>query len=317
LNVVFDVVVLRTVKGAVNSGSVLSATWTPWTQLQGSGSVLQNRDTGIWFLRQSGAGWSVLPIAIGAIQLNGVYIRVPSIPLPPAFTYVASAGSATKLAYELGAAALDASTAAPLAHILAVGAADDLGPNVLSPIWSELSSSAVPLVRAIGLAGMIRVGSSTAVAALTVTGVAQGFGADAQEHLSVAICGYRPSDSAAIANLGLLTNRGYQQNVMLCAAHALRSIHSTSAVKALIPLLDSSSIRIQYEAIAGIASFANGLPVQTSANTADMSFMALPANAPLATADTRRNFPTLRNFEKQPQVYLGFWKNWLVSHPIN
>lgn len=316
-NVVFDLLVLRTMKGAITSGVLLSATWTPTAQPLGAGDVLQSRDTGIWFLKQNGTGWTVLPIAVGAVQLSGVYIRVPSAPLPAAFAYAPSAGGANRLAYELGAATQDATTAAPLAHILAGGAADDLGANVLSPIWNELSSSTTPLNRAIGIAGMIRFGNPTALAVLTAAGAVQGFGTDAQDHLSAAICGYRTNDSASIAGLSALTSSGYQQNVTLCAVHALRAIHSPTAVKYLVPLLDNSSVRVRYEAVAGIASFANGLSVQTSANTADMSFLAFPANAPLATADTRKNFPTLKAFEREPQVYVAFWKNWLTAHPIN
>ncbi|HCC56540.1 MAG TPA: hypothetical protein DEQ47_04635 [Solibacterales bacterium] len=314
-SVVVNLLVTRTIKGAVLTGTPLNATWTPETQLQFSSSI-RNGESGIWFLKQSGAAWAVLPVALGAVPISGIYIHVPAGPLPSIFAYDDSLPASNRLADELAAAAQSTETAVALGHILASGAADDLGSNVLGSIWGQLASSATPMTQAIGLAGQIRVGNSAGLAVLATVGP-QAFSADAQDHLSTAICRYNASDIGAIQSLGALVTSAYAENVKLCAGHALRAIHSKEAVKYLMPLLDSPSRRMQYEAVAGIASFANGFPVQTANNTVDMSVLAANPNAPPATTDTLRYFPTLSAFQKQPDTYISYWKNWLLAHSIN
>ena len=135
-------------------------------------------------------------------------------------------------------------------------------------------------------------------------------------YLASAICRYTGGDAGGISSLGALARSTYGGRVPLCAAHALRSIHSGDAVRELVPLLDSPVQRLQYEAVAGIASFANGLPVTTPANIRNMSFLAVPSSAMSASPDTMQNFPALGEFLRQPQVYISFWKNWLVTHPL-
>jgi hypothetical protein len=313
---VLSLVINRVVKGSLTSGSSLPVTWSPSTSSGPIGVGTGAKGTGIWFLKQQGPAWIVLPVAIGPVPLDAIYINVPSGALPLAYAYDASLASVNRLSNEIAAAAQDPAAATALARIASSGATDDLGSNVLLPMWTQLSLSPTPITRAIGLAGQIRLGLPTALAALSNTDP-RTFTSDAQDHLSAAICRYTNGDSGAVSSLGALTKSAYADNLKFCAVHALRAIHNKEALAYLSPLLDSASARLQYEAVAGIASFANGLPIQTPANTANMSLYTVPPNAPFATADTQKHFPTQRAFTKQPQTYISFWKSWLVMHAVN
>ncbi len=306
--------VVRTLKGDVAPGMSIAAAWTPAaSQLPAAGPP--GGQTGIWFVGQSSGGWVVLPVAVGAVPADGTYIPAASAGLPAGFAYAASAPPAVKLAWELGAAAQDPSNASALAWLLSSGAADDLGSSVLSPVWNQLWSSGAPAARAAGLAGQVRTGSPAALAVLA-SGDPRSFDPVSEGYLALAICRYTGGDAGGISSLGALARSTYGGRVPLCAAHALRSIHSSDAVRELVPLLDSPSQRVQYEAVAGIASFANGLPAATPANIRNMSFLTVPSSAAATSPDTMQNFPTLREFLRQPQVYVSFWKDWLVAHPL-
>jgi len=312
-DVAISLVISRVVKGAVGAGTILPVTWSLSSTVPFS---LGTTGTGIWFLQQQGSSWIVLPVTAGEVPLSAVYINVPSGPLPVGYSYDASLPSVNRLANEIAVAAQDPVAGAQLAHIAASGAIDGLGSGVLLPIWTQLSSSSVPLTRAIGLAGQIRLGLPAPLAVLA--GADPGaFTSDAQDHLSASICRYTGSDSGSVGSLGALAQSTYADNLIFCAIHALREIHSSDTLTYLAPLLDSSSARIQYEAVAGIASFANGLPTQTPGNTANMSLFTIPQAAPFATADTQNYYPTMSAFAKQPQIYITFWKNWLLTHAVN
>ena len=306
---------VRVLKGSVMPGSNLYVTWSPPVPPD---STLLGRSTagsGVWFLKQGAAGWTALPISAGAISFEGVYFTVPSRSLQAGNAYDPQASLQERFASELAAAARDPESAPAVAHVIAGGAIDDFDPVVLSPIWSQLASDPSASTRAIGLAGQIRLGASSALVAVANTDAAA-FPADAQDHLSIAICQYHNPDSAGINALGALVKSSYADTVRFCAMHALRAIHNKDTLVYLSALLDAGSVRAQYEAIAGIASFANGFPIQAAENAANMGFLTASGNAPLATSDTQKYFPTRSAFAKQPEMYVSFWKNWLVANQL-
>ena len=307
--------VTRPLTGSLTAVKTVSAVWSP----TGTPSVIRASSdigaSGIWFLKQVGAQWAVLPIAVGTVPLSQIYFPVPAGPMSATFAYVATASPQAKLAWEV-AAAVDAGSGPTAVRIAVSGALDGLGSTVLAPVWARLSASSAPLARAVGLAGQIRLGSPIPLATIAAASPAL-FSSNAQDHLSAAICSYTSTAGNSISSLGSLAKSGYSASVQYCALHALREIHTKEALPYLTPFLDSASVKLQYEAVAGIASFANGLPVQTASNTANMTLMTAPTSAPLATNETRKNFPTQRAFESQTQTYISFWKNWLSVHMVN
>ena len=95
-----------------------------------------------------------------------------------------------------------------------------------------------------------------------------------------------------------------------CAAHALRAIHTKESLPNLRLLLDSSDQTVRYEAVFGLAAFANNLPVQANENTVNLGYLKSPADGPFTTPDTRANVPSLPEFRANEQKYIGFWKLW-------
>ena len=150
--------------------------------------------------------------------------------------------------------------------------------DAVPELWAKLSVSSSSLLRANGLAGQIRMGLPTALTTLASVKPAA-FTTDAWDAMSVALCQYRNTVGDGLASLAVLTGPTYAENVRYCSAHALRSIHTRDAARYLRPLLDSDSLRLQYEAVAGVASFANALPVQTPSNTPNMGFLNGPPEA--------------------------------------
>lgn len=313
---VVTISVTRTLTGTLSVGSTVAAIWSP-PALPGVASPGSDIGaSGIWFLQQKDGGWAVLPIAAGTVPLSQIYFPAPSGAVPAAYAYAATAKPEVKLAWEVAAAAADPASGSAAARIVGSGALDGAGSTVLSPVWAQLAASTDPLAQAVGLGGQIRLGSSAALATIAGLNPAK-FPSNAQDRMSASICGYTNANPGSVSSLGLLTRSGYNSNLQFCAIHALREIHTREALPYLSQFLDSTSVRLQYEAVAGIASFANGLPVQTAQNTADLTLMTVPANASFATADTRTNFPNRRTFATQPQMYISFWKNWLAAHTAN
>jgi hypothetical protein len=79
----------------------------------------------------------------------------------------------------------------------------------------------------------------------------------------------------------------------------------------LAALLDDPDPDLRVEAVGGIGAFANGLPVQTAASLASMSYLQPSSNAPYRTADTVAHFAMgTRAIEKDEASYVAFWKSW-------
>jgi hypothetical protein len=93
----------------------------------------------------------------GDISEDDLYLPVHSGTLPSAFAYDMSSASKTKLIQEIGAAAQDPSTKAAISRLEAMRVFSDLGSD-LQPILAQLTSSPQMGMRAMGLAGQIRLG---------------------------------------------------------------------------------------------------------------------------------------------------------------
>jgi hypothetical protein len=314
-DVAVTISVTRTIKGSLSKHITALAIWSPLAPPEAIPSSFDPGASGIWFLKQQGTNWVVLPVAVGAVPFSQIYFSVPSGTLAAKYAYAPTVSTQTKLAWEIAAAMSDPRTRPAAMHIIGSGVLDDLGSSVLSPVWAGLVASSDSLVKAFGLAGQVRLGSPAALAAIAGADPAR-FSSDAQDHLSEAICGYTNPASESVSSLGLLTQSGYISRLQFCALRALRAIHTKETLPYLATFLDSTSEKLQYEAVAGIASFANSFPLPTARNTADMTMLAISPNAPLATAATQANFPTQRTFADQPQTYISFWKNWLSGPSI-
>ena len=127
---------------------------------------------------------------------------------------------------------------------------------------------------------------------------------------------FRAADANSITALGgTAVDSANPAAFRQAAAHALASIHTVETLPYLAALLDASDGKLRIEAIGGLGSFANGLPVQTTANTPGLASLQLTGSAPLKTADTIANFALgERAISRNEAAYLTFWKSWWAAH---
>ena len=98
-------------------------------------------------------------------------------------------------------------------------------------------------------------------------------------------------------------------------AHALASIHTRATLPYLAALLDDPVLDLRAEAVGGMASFANGLPVQITADLTSMRYLQFPEKAPYLTPETRANFGMGKfTIEQDEARYLSCWRTWWAEH---
>jgi len=319
-----DLIVARTVKGSASTGSSISAMLSSPNVInpgRGDGLLRMNGaivakelvgKTGLWFLQQSGSGWTVLPRAGGDISTWDLYVPLPSGNLPPTFAYDASATPKARLIQEIGAAAQNPSTAAAISRLEAMRMFADLGYD-FQPVLRQLTSSPQMGTRAMGLAGQIRLGSPGALNAVVDSNLAT-FPEDAQNQLANAVCEYRNTDVSGVAALGTLLGSQYADSMRVCATYALREIHSRETLPLLEKLLDDSSAQIRYDAVIGIAQFAIAFPMVGMAEKP--AAIATFTPPPSVTNEMRQHYPAQGLFLKNEQEYISYWKTWLAAHPV-
>ena len=181
--------------------------------------------------------------------------------------------------------------------------------------YQRLSISTVVTQRMLGLSGLIRVGSSAAlVAATTAEPTVASHPVENGILTQIIPANFRSSDDSSIAALGAASADSPNSNPSFreAAAHALASIHTAATLPFLAALLDDPLAALRIEAIGGLGSFAIALPVQSSANMANLGYLRMSqGNNPYRTDDTIRNFAMGQKAISQNETkYLSFWKNW-------
>jgi HEAT repeat protein len=119
--------------------------------------------------------------------------------------------------------------------------------------------------------------------------------------------GFRSSDANSVVMLGqAAANSSLRLDFRQSAAHALRGIHTQDALPYLAAVLDDPDIELQSEAVGGLASFANGLAIQTAASGPSLSYLQLPDRAAYKTGETVAHFA----LGEAAIRYLSYWKTW-------
>jgi hypothetical protein len=316
----FSLTVSRVVNGPpAAAGATLAVQWNnngfPGIFVR-PGDSIPATGTGIWFLQNSGNGWSLLPVTQGAATFEMTYFPASSSPIPGVYAYAATATLQDKLASELSAAieGLNGNYSHALYGLFS-GDLDQLNSPVTQVLYQRLSTSAVVQQQILGFAGLVRTGSAGAVTS-AATAAASLFSNYPTEYgilLSSVRDEFRSSDATSIAVLGGAAVDTTNPSLAFrgAAAHALAAIHSASTLPYLAALLDDPSSALRVEAIGGMGSFANGLPAQTSAGVASLASLQLPSSAPYRTPETITNFAMGSvAIEKNEASYLSFWKAW-------
>ena len=206
---------------------------------------------------------------------------------------------------------MDPATAKIISRLEKSRSLADLGPE-LQQMLTQIASSPQIATSATGLAGQVRLGTPSALAAVVRSNLASS-PADTQSQLANAVCEYRNTDVGGVAALGALLSSQYADAMRVCATYALREIHSRETLPFLEKLLDDSSAQIRYDAVIGIAQFAISFPmVGMVEKPAAIATFTPP---PSVTNEMRQHYPAQGLFLKNEQEYISYWKTWLAAHP--
>jgi hypothetical protein len=306
--------VRRVIKGELEPAVIVYGVWQLTDDDAARPAYIQGA-SGIWFLKQkTEAQWLLLATKEGEINLGDTLIPVPEGEL----SYDAGNDSdpASKIVSEIIAAAADQKTAPMARLMISLGLLDDLGPAALNALWSGLSVSSDRTSQIVGLSGLIRTNSPAAGVVLRSLTPMQLASMDARqtEQLALGLRLFRSADPESIAMLGALSN---VDPLRSAAVEALRAIHTQETLPYLAAFLDSASAELRYQAVTGIASFANGFPIQTRENYASMAFLSPSPTARFrSTEETREHFPAVDTFAQNEQKYILFWKKWLADNQL-
>ena len=307
----FSLQVNRVIKGdATLAGSSISATWRSGNQAAAASVGSKNvGGTGIWFLQHSSGPWQVVPVLQGTMRLSNIYIPAQLGPIVSSYAYSATASVDDKLASEL-CSALEGVTGVSLPmYALLSGGIDELNSSVPRLFYQRLASSGSTEQQVFGLSGLIRSGDTSALTAAAQIASAV-TGSQAQGVLLFSVREYlRPTDPTSVNAVGqVATDRALPTALREAAAHVLAAVHTAAALPLLATLLDDPDLNVQVEAVGGMGSFANGLPVRTRQSGVTLAYLQLPANAPYKTQDTVANFALGQAANETS--YISFWKNW-------
>jgi hypothetical protein len=270
---------------------------------------------GLWFLKRSPSGWKVIPIQDDGM-FGHIFIPEPPGPVLDAYAYNATASLAEKVASEVSAAIESSSDPAQFS-IIYYGL-DQLNSPVIQRLYTRLSTSDTMRLKILGLSGLIRGGSTSA---LTV--VAQSAASLDNYSLEYGVLSnsvsndFRATDANSVQVLGQIATGSTGAGILLreAAALALRAIHTKEALPYLAAFLDDPDAGVRAEGIGGMSAFANGLPVQTPANVVSMAYLKYPASAPFQTAETLANFAMgAESIGRNETGYLSFWKTWWMQN---
>jgi hypothetical protein len=299
-NLNFTIQVNRVVKGDLTPGIPIPAIW------QSNNPGVANGH-GLWFLKRSTGGWSVLPVQSGWAQFKDVFIPVPTGPLPDAYAYDPTASVPDKVASEISAA-IEGVPGLGLLPGLHADLLDQLNSPVIHVLYRRLSVSSSIQQRILGLSGLIRSGNTSALH--SAIEAAPELSSSTVEYGILLLSirdGFRSGDASSVVILGqAAVNTSLRVDFRQSAAHALRGIHTKDALPYLATLLYDPDIELQAEAVGGLASFANGLPIQTTAGVPSLSYLQLPDRAPYKTEDTVAHFA----LGDASIRYLSYWKTW-------
>lgn len=268
----------------------------------------------IWFLVDAGKGpYRVLPAMYGAVPLEATLLPVLN-EMPSSWAPPASATPLEKLLRELAAVVeakgdgLAGLTSEYLCQIPAAPASS------LSNLYRRMLSSSATAVSSAGLAGLIRSGEVEGLSVLK-SKLSQHAEIQAATPLAQAVCEYYDGNGEGLAILAEFAGK-WQPILRLreCAAFALRNIHSRESIPFLVALLDSDHDGIRYEAVAGLASYANsGYIPHEKPLTVDGVLQPRRRSA-LHTAETEAHYPTLDTFRKDQVRFVTFWKQWSLAN---
>jgi hypothetical protein len=308
--------VSRVVKGdSALAGQVIPAAWTsPAGRRPVPAGASLATNPGLWFLKRSSSAWGVLPWMQGDVQVTQIFIEVPAGPIAEAYSYGRQTAVLDSVASEV-CAAIEGGVPAAARLALDPALLDELNSPAVHAYYQRAATSTEPGSKILGLSGLIRSGDATALrSAMQSLPVSANYQREYGVLLSSVRHEFRSADSASVTALGqAISGTSIPLPFRRAAARALAAIHNAATLPYLAMLLDDPDFELRVEAIGGLGAFANGLPVQTTADVPSLRYLQLPKSAPYMTSDTIANL-VMRANSRNEVKYLSFWKTWWLQH---
>lgn len=310
-SVSFDINVERVLSGAVSGRAV--HVFHQWRQDPTIPIGTFNYSLhGIWFLTApTGSAWDVLPATTG-FTVASLYL--PALAQRPSGAYKYPDGSSLQdvLTYEIAAGVVGTGSD-PGVLLEALGTLDSAA---IETVLANLRTSQNPALRAVGLAGSVLRAQPGALT--NIVQMWPNIGADPHSALVVTMLrdAWRASDATSVEELSAISgNPALPDEIRSASLRALSSIHTPEALPALAALLNSPSPSEQTLGIFGLASFANGCPIQTRDNTASLAYLFCNPSGPYGNQETLQNFALAGASTTQLSKAISFWQQWWNSHP--
>lgn len=296
----------RMLKGSSRAGTV-PASFSTLPAISGNKDL--RGQIGIWFLtKKSDGSLEVMPPFVGAVPVE--FHSMPALAaLPASWMADPSASTVEKVIRELAAALEQLPAGSVLWSALLSQPLTESDPS-LSRLYQRLQSSGSEPVAAAGLKGSIVKGDLAALQSLA-SRAQRGLSNASSTIATQAVCEFSNGNPRALAVLAEMAAMRSQPELRRCAVLALRTIHSRETIQYLLPLLDDTDSDIRYQAMAGIASYANTgfLPGEKQLV---IDGVVTPRNTePLYTPETGANFPTGDRFRLDEPRVIAFWKQWV------
>lgn len=306
---VFDIATERVLQGRVGGAVHIQHAWAlPSSTPTGSFSVSLR---GTWFLTETASGqWDVLPARDGVL-VDKLFLPALPAPLPVPYAYPANASLLDALVFET-AAGLASPGQSPEVLLDALGATDD--PAVETVLSAYLASPSAAL-KAVGLSGLLYRGRPGALATLSQTWPSISAEPRRSFVLSALADSWRDSTPQAVQQLGAIASQAAPGNELRAPSfRALAAMHSAEALPVLAQLLQSPRSSEQVLGVFALASFANGCPMQTIANTVSMAYLQCGPASPYRTSDTFAHFALPGSSPADVAAAVSFWQRWWDQH---
>jgi hypothetical protein len=303
----------RVIKGDRSLRGSLPVRWSMNRTVSSRVTPRVRNTCGLFFLQGTPTGpWQLIAQSSPGNEFDEVHIPAACGSLQPEFVYASDASVIEKLLSEIANAADQLYPKELGLQFVNYGLLESFKSDVPRRLYARLASSGTTERRAAGIAGLIRQGSSAALARLEreaatlltprTTGV-----------LCFSIGGYyRNADPAGIALLGRMANSAsYNHQLRKEAGYALAAMHSRDTLPHLARLLDDPDTELASYGVGGLAMFANNVAMLTVANVGTHGHQPLPGPAEYRTQETMEHATMGKEWlEKDRDKYILFWKAW-------
>ena len=310
-NVSFDLLIKRTLKGAPLPDTIhVSHSW-------GRRGIIVNdplvpvawQASGIWFLKQAGGDWDILPAA----GQDGIFVNLffPASTDQRRYHYPEPTPLNDKVVYEL-ADGLWAKGADP--NFVSSALAYKQSPAA-TQVLSDFLESGNAALQSSALAGILAISQPGAPQKLL-----QMWSSLDESYrwwsLRMLKESYRDTSPASVAQLiAIAKNEALPFNLRDAALQALAAIHTKETIPFFASLLTRPEGQYQMRAVVAISAFANGCPPETPENRASMEYMQFINPSQFRNRSTIDHFAVgwLDDSAKRAEL-TQFWTAWWAQN---